>query len=819
MRTFFQDIRFGMRVLSSNPSFAIVAVLTLALGIASTTTVFSWIDTTLWHPFPGTKNSDELAVLEMINTTAPNGGTQVSWLDYRDFRDNLKLLSGLAAHRQCAFTLTQGTSSQLVWGELVSANYFDVLGVRPVLGRVFAAEEYADKPGAYPVAVISERLWNSRFHADPAIVGKAVRVDRHELTIIGITPAEFHGTMSGLVYDLWVPVTMGAELMGLPDNSAFSNRANRFLNTVARRKPGASMEQARAEAATLAASLAAANPKTNRALGATVLPTWREHDGVADLLLAPLQILMAVSIVVLIIVCANVANPLLARSVARQREFGIRLALGAGRLRIVRQLLTETLLIAAGGMLIGLPIMFWMSESLPSLVPSVGLPVALQTQLNPHILGFTAILCLVAALVSGAAPALLSLRPDLNETLKEGGRAGTPSGTSHRMRGMLVVAEVALAAVALIGAGLFARSFENARSIHPGFETSNVLFGRFFIESTAYSADQIQLFSLRLRHRLESTPGVQNVSYSDFVPLSVTAGPYNNVLADGYVPAQGESLNVNRSLVAPGYFSTLKIPLLAGRDFTEMDEKQAPPVMIVNQAFALRYFHGQNPVGRTVRILNTPFTVVGLAKDSKYFSPTEAPRPFFYLPFRQFYSPSPELDFFIRTNGEPEQAIATLRRAVAGVDPNAGAFHAVALAEYTQVALFGQKVAASLMGVLGVMCLLLAALGLYSVMSYAVSQRIQEIGIRMAMGAKPADVIRMIVRQGMGLATVGLAIGTVSAFAATRLIASMLVKVGAADPATFVGANIFLAAVALVAIWLPARRATKIDPIAALRRS
>jgi predicted permease len=805
-------------MISGNPGFAIVVVLTLALGIASTTTVFAWIDHTLLRPFPGASRGDELAVVETITANAPNGGTQVSWLDYRDFRDHSTLLSGLALHRNCAFTLGDAASSQLVWGELVSADYFAVLGVKPVLGRMFDPEKYGDFPGAYPTAVIGERLWrSSRFHSNPAIIGKAIRVNRQAVTVIGVAPSEFRGTVPGLIYDLWVPVTMGAQ-MGLLSDSTFKFRWARMFFTIARRQPGASVEQARAELSTLAAALEAANPKTNRGIAATVLPTWGEHNGVSDYLLAPLRILMAVAVVVLLIVCANVANLLLARSVARQREFGIRFALGAGRVRIVRQLLTETLILAAAGATIAIPLMMWMSESLPSLVPNVGLPIAIDHPLDARIFGFTALACLLAALVSGIAPALLSLRSDLNDALKEGGRAGTPTGASHRTRGMLVVAEMALAIVALVGAGLFVKSFRNARAIHPGFDASKVLFGRFFIESAAYSGDQIQQFAIRMRQQLEATPGIEAVSYSDFVPLSSTAGAYNDVLADGYVPAQDEPLSVNRAVVAPGYFAVVRTPLLEGRDFTDRDDPKTPPVMIVNESFAKRYFRGGNPVGRQVRCMRKQFTVVGLVKDSKYFNPAESPRPFFYVAFRQFYSPTPELDVFIRTALEPSQAIATLRRTVATIDPNAAAFHAVPLAEYTQVALFGQKVAASLMGALGLICLLLAALGLYSVMSYSVSQRRQEIGIRMAMGARPGDVVGMVVRQGMKLAIMGLATGAVVAFGVTRLVSSMLVKVDGTDPAVFGGAALFLGSVAFIACWLPARRATGIDPMTALRR-
>ncbi len=383
---------------------------------------------------------------------------------------------------------------------------------------------------------------------------------------------------------------------------------------------------------------------------------------------------MVVALVVLLIVCANVANLLLARSVARQREFGVRLALGAGRMRIARQLLTETFVLAAGATLIGFPILLWMLGSLPALVPSTGLPILTNTNLNGRVFAFSALICVVVAIIAGAVPAFVSLRSSVNESLKDGGRSGTPSASSKRTRSVLIVMEVALASVALIGSGLFLRSFQNTRSIHRGFDTRNVLFGRFFIESATYSRDEVHSFAARLRQQLETTPGVESVSFSDFVPMSTNGGPYNRVETLEYTPARGEQTTVNRSVVGPGYFQTLRIPLLAGRDFTVKDDLNAPPVLIVNQAFAARYFRGLDAVGRKVKLQGEWATVVGLAADGKYFHPAEAPRPFFYLPFERNYSPSPELYLFVRTTREFSEFIPALRRTVAGVDADAAVF-------------------------------------------------------------------------------------------------------------------------------------------------
>jgi predicted permease len=528
---------------------------------------------------------------------------------------------------------------------------------------------------------------------------------------------------------------------------------------------------------------------------------------------------MAVSLVLLLIVCSNVANLLLARSVVRYREFGVRLALGASRWRVARQLMTETLVLAILGTFAGLLIMPWMWNALLALVPNVGIPLARDFELNGRITAFAALCCGLSALAAGVAPALLSVRGNLNDALKEGGRSGLAGGFSHRARNLLVVAEVALAAVALVSAGLFARSFQNAREIRPGFDSSNVLFGRFFLEGTGFDAAQQGQFAMRLRTALQSASGIQAVSYADFTPLSTTAGPYNTVEPQGYVRATGESMNVSRAMVAPDYFNVMRIPVLAGRDFTDADDAKAAPVMIVNQAFSRRFFHSEYPLGRKVRVFGKWASVVGLVRDSKYFNPAEPPRPFIYVSFRQAQNYRlHELDFFIRTAGEPEQAISTLRHVVAATDSGASAFHAVSLTEYTQVALFPQKVAASLMGSLGLLCLFLAALGLYSVMACAVNQRAQEIGVRMAMGAQPRDVIGMVVRQGMALVLAGLSCGIAAAFVLTRVVSGMLVHVSASDPATFAGAALFLTFIALVATWLPARRATRIDPMIALRQ-
>ncbi|HLK63295.1 MAG TPA: ABC transporter permease [Bryobacteraceae bacterium] len=818
MRNVLQDIKFGLRILSGSPGFALVAMLTLGLGIACTTTVFSWIDGVMLHPFPGTSHSDELAVLEMITANAPNGGTNISWLDYRDYRERLQGVSGVAVRRQCAFTFGEEARARVAWGELVSGNYFDVMGVRMRLGRGFTREETGDDLGAHAVAIISERLWRDYFHADPAISGKTVRINRHPLTIVGVTPDEFHGSWPVMQYDLWVPVTMAPALGALPEG-AFTERDFRgWLDGICRLRAGLRVESARAEAGTIAANLAQANPKTNSGISATILAPWDAHNGINELLHAPLRILLAVSVLVLLIVCANVANLLLARSVGRQREFGIRCAVGASRSRLAMQVLTETLILAIGAAGVGILMLMWMRGSLAGMLPNVGFPIVTAYALNPRILLFTAAACMATALISGVSPALFVFRSNLNEVLKEGSRSDTAGAASRRTRSLLVVGEVALATVALLGAGLFLQSFHNARAIEPGFEAGHVLFGRFFLDATGFSRGEVPQFASRLKQRLLASPGVDVVSYSNVVPLSTTAGPYYDVTVPGYTPAPGESPNASSAMVGPDYFATMRIPLLEGRDFTDRDDPSSGPVSIVNQAFAQRYFHGESPVGRKIDAAGKSWRIVGMAKDSKYFSPTEAARPYLYLPFRQSDRSAAELDVLVRTAGNPADAIPLFRKAVADTDGSVTAFHTIPLNEYTVLATYSQKVTASLMGTLALMCLLLAALGLYSVMSYTVSQRTAEIAIRTAMGARPRNVITMVIGQGMVLALAGVVIGAAAALAATHAVAGMLIGVSAADPATFAVVTLFLLVLAAIATWLPAFRATRIDPLPALRK-
>ena len=813
-----KDARFGLRILRRSPWFTAVAVLTLGLGIAVNTTVFSWIDSVLLHPFPGVGDPQELALIETV-TPAGEYLVNTSYLDYRDYRDTLQLVSGVALGRFTPLSVGADGRTARAFAELVSANYFDLLKVKPALGRTFRPDEGRDQEGGAPVAVISYGMWRTRFGGDSKVLGKTIRLNRHELTIVGVAPQGFHGTLAGVVFDVWMPVTM-ATAMGTGNGTLHYRGTRDETSTIVRLKPGVTVEQARAEVAALGRRLAATYPATNRGVDLTVTPLWQGHLGAQGMLLQPLRILMALSLLLLLIVCANVANLLLARAVSRQREFGIRLAMGAGRSRLATQLLIETLVLAAGGAVVGVTMVLWMGQALQLAVPVADVPLDLGGELNLPTLAFTLLIAVAATLLSGTVPALLIARSGLNETLKEGGRSGGSGAGSHRLRGLLVVFEMALAMVALIGAGLFYRSFQNASGIQPGFDRTNISVSQFYLSYAGYSAREQRDFCRTLRERLESKPGVVGVTYSDVVPMSTASGagstPWHQLEVEGYAPAPNEQMMIHRATVPPGYFQLLGIRMLEGRDFTERDSAEAPMVIIVNETFANRFFHGRSPIGHKVRVEGDQATVAGLVKDSKYHTPMEGPTPFFYIPFRQWFAPGLNFAVFIKTSGDPLRMTPVLRREALALNQDA-VFSTRLLADATTGSLFAQHVASSLLGVVGGISLLLAAIGLYSVMSYAVSQRTQEMGLRMALGAQPGQVLGLVLKEGLRLIVPGLVAGSVIALAAARIVGGMLVDVSASDPLTFVSAAAFLGLVAALASYLPALRATRVEPMVALR--
>ena len=820
------DLRYGLRLIARNPGFAAVAILTLALGIGTTVTTFQWTDAVILRPLGGVAHPEQLVALASVT---PNGElVPTSFMDYRDFRDHLKLLSGFAMFRPAAFSVGMEDHAERVWGEYVSGDYFAVLGVKPEVGRVFAPEEYGDKPGAFPVVVVSDRYWRSHLGADPNIAGKTIRVNQHELTVVGVAAPEFHGSTAAVAFDLWVPYMQRSVLSGVQPWMLL-NRQDRSLMGIARLSPGVTADQARAELAALAERMAIANADVSEGMSATIVPLWKSPFGPQGLLASPLMILMGVCLLLLAIVCVNVANLLLARATVREKEFSTRLALGARRLRLAQQVLTESLLLTGTGAVLGLLMTPWMSRALKLLLPPGQLSLSMPNALSARAVVFTAGLCLMVTMAAGLVPALQSSRTELSAKLNEGGRTGAAGRGRNKLRSVLVSSEVALALVALVCAGLFVRAFEQTRQIDPGFNPDHVLLSQFYLATNGLDLAQRKEFCRRLRGKMEAVPGVVDVAYSDGVPLGFEPSWWEDLKVEGFVPNAGENMKIFRNVVSPGYLELMKIPLVEGRDFTEHDDEDSQPVMIVNQTFARRFFRGANPIGHRVHGWGKWFMVVGEARDSKYHYLGESAVPYFYVPFRQIYREDMNLAFYVRTRGNPLVALPALRTRVREIDPNVTVFDAVPLAEYIEASIYPQKVAASLLIVLGGLSMLLAGVGLYSVMAYSVAQRTQEIGIRMALGARPADVLGMVVRQGMVLAGFGLAAGAILSFAVTRWLASLsftnsamgagskLLTGSTSEPLIYLGMAVFLCAVAALAAYVPARRAAAIDPMRALR--
>lgn len=814
MSTLLRDLRYGWRTLSRNPGFTAVAVLTIGVGIGATTTVFSWMRAMLLNPLPGASHPERIVAIE---NTAPGGDPlTTSYLDFCDFRDNLHLVNLVTASAGSVFSVGEAPHTARVYGEMVSGGFFDMLGVRPEAGRFFSGAERDDAQNAHPVVVVSHSYWASHYQSDPAAIGKSLRINQIPFTIIGVAPEGFHGARAGLDYELWMPLTMYGQLTHTGDWMLRDRNTRNFV-MMARLAPGATGAQARGEAQALANRMAVADADSNQGVGATVVPVWQSHFSTQSVLLTPIAILMGACGVVLLIVCANLANLLLARATGRLKEFSIRLALGARPARLALQILTETLLMALAGSLAGLLLAWWLGGALAWLLPGVARPVLLQPPLDGQVLAFTAVLAFAVAILAGLAPALHAARANLNDSLKEGGRNGASGIHSHRLRGLLVMSEVALAVVAVVGAGLFLKSFQTARSMDPGFTPQGVALAQFNFSTSRYDAAQTDQFCRRLRERLERQPGVTAVSYDDSVPLGFSMGNWEPLEVEGYVPGRNENMKIYRDLVSPGFFDSMKIPLVEGRDFNLQDNDQSRKVMIVNQEFARRFLANRSVLGRRVHGWGEWFTIVGVARNSKYHRVNENPQPYFYIPIRQVFRPEYGLTFHVRTAGSVNEAIAALRREAAAIDPSLTIFDAEPMTEYVAASLFGSKIAASLLSVLGGLGLLLAAIGLYSVMAYAVAQRTSEIGLRMTLGAQPGNIMRLVIRQGIGFALVGLVVGSLAAAALARVVSAMLVGVEPSDPPVYAAAAVFTLVVTLASAAIPAWRAVRVDPAEALR--
>jgi len=814
LEDFVTDLRFGLRATRIAPGFTTVAILTLTLGIAANTTIFSWIRSVLLNPLPGASEPDRVFAIESVT---PGGDwVPTSYLDYRDTRDYTKLFESFSVSYPMTVAVGNERTVEQLRAELVSGSFFDLLGVRPEAGRFFVAAENDDTQNAHPVVVISHGFWVSHYRRDPSAVGSSIRINRHVYTIIGVAPDGFYGSMPGFAFQFWPLATMHSQLNATGD-WMLQDRKTRMFRVLARLKPGVTYEQALAEVQAFGHRMAEADADTNQGMGLNLLPMWKSHYGIQEAMFGPLTILMGAAGVLLLIVCANVANLLLARATSRQKEFSVRLALGAPRSRLIRQVLTESLLLAVAASLFGLSLAYQFIGALQYLIPPGVRSSLNRPPIDFGVLLFTLAVTVSVAVIAGLAPALHSAGENVNETLKEGGRTGTSSRHSQRLRAILVASEVALAFIALIGAGLFVKSFRIARAMNPGFQPAGIAIGRFNMFSAGYDRQQADSFCRRLREQLEREPGVTSVSYADYVPLDLGGDSWEDLQIEGYVPGPSENMKIYRSMVAPGYFATMKIPLLQGRDFTLQDDRDHEFVMIVNQEFVRRFLRSQYPIGVKVRGWGRWFRIVGVVQDSKIFRVTENPRPYFYIPIREIYRPEMTYTFFVRTSGSLSDALAALGRDAHSVDAASAPISVFPLEEYILQSLFTNKIAADLLSILAGTAIFLAAIGLYSVMAYSVARRTNEIGIRVSLGAQPSAVLGMVIHQGLVLGAAGLLVGALVALAFGRVLRSSLVSVSPADPVIYAAAAAFALVIVLAATAIPARRAMRVDPIVALR--
>ena len=839
MGNLWQDIRYGGRMLWKSPGFTAIAVLSLALGIGANTSIFSFVNAVLLRALPVAEPAQLVYVFSSNRNTPYN---VASYPDYVDYRDKNEVFSALTAYASITLSLNSNDQADQISGQIVTGNYFDTLGVRAQVGRTFLPEEDTT-PGGHPVAVISYGLWQSRFAGDPQITGRQLLLNGQSFTIVGVAPAEFNGAAAGQTNDIYVPMAMQALVR--PPRGGYSGEMNpdllarrgpRWLNMVGRLKPGVSAAQAQAAMSTLAAQLAQSYPDTNREVSATVSPVSKGDPTERGTLLSVAGLLLAVVGLVLLIACANVANLLLARAASRRKEISIRLALGASRGRLIRQLLTESVLLALLGGAGGLLLAVWLIDVMRTYSPPGNFfPVAFDFSLDKSVLAFTLLLSVITGLIFGIAPALQASKPDLVAALKDETAMlpGSHGSVARRftLRNLLVVAQVALSLVLLISAGLFLRSLQQAQRIAPGFNSEHVLTMPLNINLLRYTKTQGQEFYRQVLERVAALPGVQSATLTRTPPLSGASRQSTVLIAGREGPDRGgnsettgggrEDVANNVTLassVALNYFQTLSIPLLRGRDFNAQDVEGAPGVVIINETFAKRYLPNQDPLGARVSLNGAQgpwLEVVGLARDGKYITLGEAPAPFLYQPLAQRHESG--MTLLVRTNGDPASYVSAVRGAVQSIERNLPLANARTMPELLRTSLFPARMGAVLLGVFGLLALLLASVGLYGVMSYSVSRRTREIGIRMALGAQRSDVLRLVLRESMTLVAAGMLLGLIAAFATTRLLAGFLYGVSPTDPAAFTGIALLLAVVALVASLVPARRAAKVDPMVAFR--
>ena len=807
------DLRYALRRLARSPGFTLVAVLSLALGIGANTAIFSIVNSLLLRGLP-VESPEEL--VEIYQSEDDYAYLTLSYPDFADMRDSNEVFSDVAAYYLFMAMTDQddGADAQLRQMEVVTGNYFSMLGVRPAVGRGFLPEDDVT-PGTHPVLVLGHRYWQSAFGGDPAVVGRSVRLNGHLFTVVGVAPESFKGMYPGLIPDFYVPMMM-ADVLEFASGSRFERRGSRNLFAKGRLRPGVSVEQAEAAVLAISTALAEKYPDTNDGRLMTVLATddVSVHPFVDKALVPVAGLLLTVVGLVLLIACANLASFLLARAADRQKEIAVRLALGAKRSTLVRQLLTETLLLAVLGGAAGIVVAQWTITALLSFQPPIPIPISLDITIDRQVLFFTGGISILAGMFFGLLPALQSTKPDVAPTLRDEGRT-TGSKGRFSLRNTLVVAQVALSLVLLIGAGLFVRSLQKAQSIDLGFYSGPAAIAWPNFEMSGLSEAEGLVFQDVFKKRLLAIPGVTHVTMASRIPLGANIRVTSIVPEGVDLPPDRDGFDIDITSVGADYFEAMDVPLVRGRGFLAGDTPEAPYVVVVSEAFARRFWPDQEPVGRTVQSRDVDYEVVGVARDTKVRTLGEGPRPYIYFSANQQYDPT--LMYLVRGRGSADQMVGEARAAIKELRSGMVILDIMTMDEHLAFMLFPPRMAALLLSVFGGLALLLSAVGLYGLVSYAVARRTREVGIRMSLGADAVSVVRMVVGGGMRLVAVGSVIGLAVAAAVTWLISNYLYGIEATDVATFVGIPTLLAGVAFVAAYVPARRASRVNPVDALR--
>ncbi len=823
MQSFWQDLRYAARTLRNSPSFTIIAIVTLGLGMAVNTTVFSVINGLLLRPLP-VPHAEQIAVLAM-QQTGTAGFQRFSYPDYQDIRQQTDGFSDIFGYRATLTGLTvDGKGDHCVLSR-VTSNYFSALGIQSALGRLILPTE-GQAPGADPILVLGYSFWQKRFGGDRGVIGKQVALNGHSVTIVGVTPKGFHGLYAVVDMDGYVPFSAAIGSKGVGENAvqdSWTHRGERTISLLGRLKPGVSVKQAQAPLNVVAQRLAEQHPETDKGITIQVFPEKlaRPEPDADNTLPAVAAAFTVLAALVLLVACFNIANVLLVRAAVRQREMGIRAALGAGRVRLLRQQLTESLLLAVLGGGAGLVLATWAAGFLSSLPLGTDLPISFDFQPDPRVYSFALLAVLTTGAIVGIIPALRVARNDINAVLREGGRGASDGPRRHLVRSALVVAQLAGSLLLLVVAGLFVRSLDKAQQMYLGYNPDHILDLTLDPEQIGFNETQGREFYRQLNERISALPGVVSVAQAFIVPMGVISAN-DPIIAEGHPLEPGKQPpDVMYNPVTPDYFDTLRIPLQSGRKFTHADNEKAPDVAVINQAMAAKFWPNENPLGKrfSTKGPKGPFKeVIGVVQTGKYKNVVEdPPEPFFYVPIEQNYVAYRTIH--VRTSVPPESLQRQIEAQVRELAPGIPISQVQTMTQALQGVngFFFFRFGAQLTATMGLLGLVLAVVGVYSVVSYAAAQRTHEIGIRMALGAEPRDILRMVLRQSVGIVAVGLAIGLAAALAGTRAIADLIVGIKPTDPATFLTVIVLLSAIALVACWIPARRATRVSPLTALR--